>query len=1420
MPACEAGGAASVVVVASVVIGDVGVRWAPVRIGVLGPLEVGGGAATLPTRSKERSVLAFLALRAGRPASVADLLDALWGDDPPATAVRSLQECVAGVRAALGREAVVATADGYRLTVAADDVDVVRFEQGLDSASALWSEGRIVECVAVLDDAMGLWRAAPWPELSESAEARAEAARLRARRDTALEDRLAARLALGDHDWAVAEAERLVADAPSSERRWTLLALALHSADRQADALHACRRARATLSAELRAGDELGAVEAGVAGQEPDLVARTLGIEAGAAATRGIGRVSDLPSGTVTFVLTDIEDSTALWDRAPGDMATALRRHDELVAAVIATAGGVLLKHKGEGDSTMSVTDTAAAGVEAAVQLQQALAAESWPEACPIRVRVAVSTGEVELRDGDYFGPAVNRAARIRSVATGGQIVLGATTHALVADTLAEPMMVTSLGEHDLKGLSRPEHVWELRVVAAGSPPDGAVAATGAVPDAAERRPLAVEFPELLASDSAAFAGRQDELGSLVDRWHQSADGVRRSVLISGEPGIGKTRLAAEAARVAHDEGAVVLYGRCDEDLAVPFQPFAEAIDHLATRSVGDLAARLGDMPGELLRLAPRLDDVVAGLERPLAADPDTERYRLCGAVASPVAALGGERSAVRVRDDLHWASKPTLLLLRHVLRTVPRARLVVIGTYRDTDIDRSHPLSELLADLRREPDVERLALDGLTPAEVEAYVVAAAGHQLDDDARALAAVVHGETSGNPFFVGEVLRHLVETGAVQRVAGQWRLGPATTADALPEGVRDVIGRRLNQLSPAANEVAVCAAVIGRDFGLDVLVDVASRPESEVLDALDEVLDVRLVEETAPDRYRFSHALVRATLYEELRSSRRVRLHRTVGESIERRRPDDLSALAHHFAEAAPAGEYPRAVRYTVAAAERARAQLALAEAAELHRRALDLFDDGIDGDIDDGAERSAERCELLLGLATAQRLAGGDFESSLADATALARALRDGERLARCALLPNKGWNSATFTVNEPFVALLEEVLDVLEDGDSPTRALVLATLSVELGFSGELERIRSTGDEAVAMAERLELDADRRVRVLALALASTQGWPDLSAQTVCDERLAVVRRLQSELTDPVQRELIAWGIPGVEAYSGRHRQAASAFPPDATVPGPQVAWTRSFTLAGAALLRGDHDDVERLIEEGLAHGQEASDADAWVMWANQMLYLRRQQGRPAEVVPLVQQAIDDEMPGQWAWNAALAMLRSEAGQLDEARGPLAVAATMYRDRQVDLSLLPVGAMLAAATADLDDLDVAGWLYEQLRPHAGFVASWGVVSCLGPVSLSLGRLASRLGWTADADAHLDSAVAWARDQGAEYHLAEALLYRATNLIDRGAPSDDALATVLLDECRSIAGPRDFATIVGRAELAGGTHDRPHQHRQL
>ncbi|OBH69288.1 regulator [Mycobacterium mantenii] len=1060
------------------------------ELGVLGPLQVrqDGTPVAIPG-AKPRAILTMLGLHGGSVVPADALVELLWGQDPPRTAAKALQTHISSLRRALGDGFVLTQGAGW--AVADSDIDASRYQAaarlGRDAAAA----GDTSQALARFDEALALWRGIP--ELPDGRRGTSEKTRWIEGHAALVEDRTDALLATGRAAEVIGDLEAAVAEAPLRERRWGQLMLALYRAGRQGEALGAYQRARSLLADELGVdpGPKLRRLEAAIVAQDASL---------------DIAVAQHAPSVTraVTFLLTDIEGSTAAWEAEAGAMAGALARHDELVEQVVTSRGGRLIKTRGEGDATFSVFDRPSAGAAAAIELQDAITHEPWALRDPIRVRMALHTGEVELRDGDYFGRAVNRVARLRSLAEGGQILCSGATAELVIDSLADDVMLTDLGMRQLKNLTRPEHVFELRLeTIAGQSESQAFEAPMARPN----------FPAVLVGPGP-FVGRGRELEGLLSAWQIALAGGVRTVLIAGEPGVGKTRLAGEWSQQAYAQGAVVLYGRCDEDLGAPYQPFAEALRSLAP-CVG--ADRLRGLRGveALLPLAPGLADALPDLSPPAHPDPDTERYALFDAVVALLEVASTSAPVVLILDDLHWAAKPTLLLLRHLLRFGDHARLQIVGTYRSTDLDRSHPLAAMLADLHRDGTANRLTLGGLDEDDVTAYV-AEAGYDDEELAHALASV----TGGNPFFLIEALRHVDESGGV------W------DQSTLPQGVREAVSRRLSRLPTETNKALAAAAVIGSRFALELVEQVVG---SDLVDAFDEARQAGIVIEEPGGFYRFNHAIVRQSLLAELASVRRMRLHQHIAATLETMPGADdelLAELAHHYYECAWAGNAAKAVFYCRRAADQAMARLAYEGAADLYHHALHALEE-LDDELPDRDEQTADllvaRCEALL--------AAGDVTSAAGAVSQLQDATVDSARLAAWATCFD---GQLSMLIHPERLDEVESALGAaaaklaeLDDAAGEAKAhTVRATCLARLGRIGDSE---AALDDALTAARRAR--EHRRVNAVLAGAPLAALWGPNPVPRAGGRCLDVVRLLR-----------ITTDSPAVEATSTRCQAVLEAF--------------------------------------------------------------------------------------------------------------------------------------------------------------------------------------------------------------------------------------------------------------------------------
>ena len=462
-------------------------------------------------------------------------------------------------------------------------------------------------------------------------------------------------------------------------------------------------------------------------------------------------RPPELPEGVVTFLLTDIEGSTPLWETHTAAMSAALARHEALVTEVVASHGGRLIKSRGEGDSTLSVFVRATDAVSAALALQQVLAGELWPEGIALPTRAALHSGEAELRDGDYYGQTLNRAARLRALAEGGHILLSQGTAELVSDKLPAGTSLADVGKHSLKGLSRPEHVFALVHPDLGPPP----------------------LLRTAPAASAVFVGREAELARLDTALDEALGGQGRLVLVAGEPGIGKTRLAQELGSRARERGGRLLWGRCYEgDGAPAYWPWVQVLRaYAAERAPSALAAELGKGASVVAQLIPEVADALPDLPALPVPEPELARFQFFDAVSTLLRAASRAAPLVVVVDDLHWADHSSLVLLQFLTRELGAARLLLIGTYRDMEVNRLHPLNDTLAEVVREPVTTRLVLQGLGQAEVARCISEVTGVEPAAD---LVAAVHDRTEGNPFFVIEVVRLLAAEGRLedhQRLAG-------------------------------------------------------------------------------------------------------------------------------------------------------------------------------------------------------------------------------------------------------------------------------------------------------------------------------------------------------------------------------------------------------------------------------------------------------------------------------------------------------------------------------------------------------------------------------------------------------------------------------------------------------------------------
>ncbi len=914
--------------------------------------------------------------------------------------------------------------------------------------------------------------------------------------------------------------------------------------------------------------------------------------------------------------------------------------------------------------------------------------------------------------------------------------------------------------------------------------------------------------PELDARGRPELVGRESELAALAGLWAaasgdgQPVGGVdpshhdARVVVLAGDAGVGKTRLAAELARRVHARGAVVMAGRSPEENLAPYQPFLEALRHYVLHApLDELRRTAREYGSEIARLVPELRRRAPELISDVPLEPDTERYRLFEAVVGLLSAISRSAPILLVLDDLHWADRPALLLLRHLARAIDPRRLLILIGYRAIETPPGG-VAQVLAELRRERLVTELSLGGLSEEETADLVRVRTGETPNP---AFAQALHAETEGNPLFIEEMVRHLGEAGvspAGAEPSDLQRFG-------LPEGVKQVIARRLDRLDADVTEWLRTAAVIGRDFDAALVERVLGWDELRFLDVLEQAIASGLVIESGaePGRYSFDHALIQEALYEGMSSPRRAWIHRHVGEALEAAGGEpELAALALHFTRAAGPQDASKAIGYGQAAGERATAMLAHEEAAEHYARALEVLHRF-------GDEEDRRRGDLFLLQGEALVRAGEPDRAwpAFAAAAALGERLGDTDMVGRAAAAASRRHLQQPGVVDAELIELLERALELTRGERSVMRVLLLARLCGALYFSPARGRMIELADEAAQIAADL---GDPEAELYAHAARRRALWDPahlddrLSAST---QMLTVARaignpeaQLQAhiwlvvDLLEHGEADAVEAQIESFTAGAQRLRQ-------------PVFIWHATVLRAMRAMLSGRLDEAESLAEEALASGGSAEAIAAAQYYAIQLLGIRREQGRMPELEPAARGFVATN-PGRPAWQAALADLLVHADQRDEAAALLdEIAAQDFADIPRDGDWMTAATLLSDVITALGDTARAARLYDLLYPYRRQNVVIGLgAACLGSSGRYLGRLAAVAGRDGDAARHFEHALEANARLGALVELAHTQLDYA-ELLGRGARAN-RLRDAALHAAQELGLPR----VVNRAVAAPRT----------
>jgi DNA-binding SARP family transcriptional activator/tetratricopeptide (TPR) repeat protein len=848
---------------------------------------------------------------------------------------------------------------------------------------------------------------------------------------------------------------------------------------------------------------------------------------------------------------------------------------------------------------------------------------------------------------------------------------------------------------------------------------------------ALDRRP-AREAPSEPARGT--FVGREREMAELTGSLDDALAGRGRLVLLVGEPGIGKSRLADELMDQARARGARVMVGRCWEaGGAPPYWPWVQSLRAYVDDTAHEaLREQLGPGAADLAQLLPELRELFPDLPEPPALEAEGARFRLFEAVSAFLSRATQARPLVFALDDLHAADEPSLLLLQFVAREMATSRLLVVCAFRDVDPTLRDPLTSVLGEVVRERHTTQIALAGLSRDDIAEYIELSTGVQAEPR---VAEAVYAETEGNPLFVAEAVRLLEAEG---------QIADPDAALRIPPGVRAVIDQRLRRLSERCRSVLVPASVLGREFELDPLGQVSELGREELLDALGDAVAERILADVpaSPGRLRFGHALIRDTLYESLTPARRMQLHKEAAEAVAAAHSDNLgphlTELAHHYVVAAPAGTADEAVEYASRAGRRAASQLAYEEAARLYGMALTLVDE------------PGARCDLLLALGDAQGRAGDSPASKLAFREAAELADEGGlsEPLARAAL----GYGGRILwevSRDDPYiVSLLERAIAALGDVDSELRVRLLARLA-----GGPLrdvrfppERKRELSREALEVARRLGEPG-----TLAYALAAfiaAHHSPDFTPEqlVVSTEHIDAameagdLERAAEGHEHRITARIELGDMRGAKADLAAMERLAEELRQ------PSQDWFVTVYGALLALLEGKFSRAEELISRAWQVGERAQGWNAAVSYGLQLYVLRREQDRLGEVEDLVRQSVE-EYRTYPLWRCVLAHMEAQLGNVADARVAFdELAAQDFGGLPFDEEWLVSVSFLAETARSLGDAERASVLYEQVLPYENRIACSYPEISTGAVARYLGLLAATSTRGTDAERHFKAAL--------------------------------------------------------------------------
>jgi tetratricopeptide (TPR) repeat protein len=812
----------------------------------------------------------------------------------------------------------------------------------------------------------------------------------------------------------------------------------------------------------------------------------------------------------------------------------------------------------------------------------------------------------------------------------------------------------------------------------------------------------------------------------------------------------------------------------------------------------------------DIAQLDSEIRQRLPALPTPPTLEPEQARFRLFDSFTTFLRNAARSRPVLLILDDLQWADEPSLRLLGFLAQEIRDAHLFIVGTYRDVALGRGHPLARTLAEVGREDLGHQIHLEGLSTQDVGRYIELSSGVRPPED---LVQRIWSKTQGNPFFVSETIRLWITEGVLEN--------PEALADPqvnIPPRVRDVVRRRLEQLSDRCNRTLTMAAVYGREFSLEVIEALSGADGGRALDDLEEAIDARLIAETPGSglAYVFTHDLVREAVCDQVKTARRTRMHAHIAGVLERlyqgrEIEQHLAELAHHFVAAERAGDPDKAIHYSVRAGRRSLEQLAYEEAARHFGAAVKVLEST-------DAPDQSRLCELLQNLGEAQRRAG-QFASleTFQRAFEVARnagGVGAGEQMALAAI----AFEWLTWSINKPdvnSVLLCKEALLALpaDRHDRKTlRAKLLAAQARALKDLGFTDQAAGLAREAVELARQVA-EPSTLCYVLEAVLHMSSGPAHIGERLSYSKECRQAARAAGDLekmmfgtTRWIYALFEAGQIAGAEGVDRAMEELESVV---RQIRQPQYTYVQAGFVTMRALLEGRFTEAEQLALQALTLGQRLQSQSAEGIFGMQMFILRREQGRLHEVAPIVQMFVQEHSSS--SWKPGLALMYAELGLMDKAHTVFEeLAVHEFGAIQQDALWAASITFLVEVCATLGERDRAEVLYRLLSPYATYAVVAGEWASFGAGSRFLGQLAATMGRWHEAESHFDQALAMNARMGAKPWLAHTQFQYARMLLARRAAGDIERARLLLDESETIArqlGMRSLETRIamGRRE---------------